>query len=64
MRGASRALVSVVVLVGCVAASADGLDVKVGLGGVHRTGAWTPIVATLPERDVWQTKALAFAAII
>lgn len=48
MRGASRALVSVVVLVGCVAASADGLDVKVGLGGVHRTNAWTPIVMTLP----------------
>lgn len=49
MRGACRALVSGMVLAGCVAASAEALDVKVGLGGVHRTGAWTPIVVTLPE---------------
>ena len=48
MRGASRALVSVVVLVGCVAASAEAIDVEVGLGGMHRTGAWTPVVVALP----------------
>jgi len=33
------------------AAAAESLDVAVGFGGVHRTGAWTPIVVTLEEDD-------------
>ncbi len=48
MRGAGRALMSGVVLVGLTAARGDALDIEVGFGGVHRTGAWTPIVVTLP----------------
>lgn len=49
MRGAGRVLVVGVVLAGAVAGRAAPLDVEAGLGGVHRTGAWTPIVVALPD---------------
>jgi hypothetical protein len=49
MRGAGRAVLCGAALAGIVVARADALDVQVGLGGVHRTGVWTPIVVALPE---------------
>ena len=54
MRGAGRAVLCGAVLAGVLVAGsavarADALDVQVGVGGVHRTGVWTPIVVALPE---------------
>ncbi|MEI6239817.1 MAG: hypothetical protein WCR51_05480 [Planctomycetia bacterium] len=51
MRGAGRAFLIGAALAGIAAARADALDAEVGLGGVHRTGTWTPIVVTLPQAE-------------
>jgi hypothetical protein len=48
MHGAGRVLMIGAALVGIAAARADTPEVRVGIGGVHRTGAWTPVVVTLP----------------
>lgn len=48
MHAAGRVLMIGAAVVGIATARADTPEVRAGIGGVHRTGVWTPVVVTLP----------------